>query len=172
MYKRQAQFESLIHPLLIMFSIPFAAVGVYLSLWLTGTTLNVQSLLGMLILIGIVVNNAIVLVDYINMLRREKGMPLIEAVEQGGRRRLRPILMTTLTAVLGLVPMALGYGPGAELQSPMARVVLGGMSTSTLITLIFVPVLYTTVEELRDVYHARRKARAGQPETTPLTVAK
>jgi len=100
----------------------------------------------LIMLAGIVVNNAIVLIDYTNLLRREYGHSLREAIELGGRRRLRPILMTTLTAILGLIPMALGFGEGGEVQSPMARVVIGGLTTSTLITLIFIPVLYYIIE--------------------------
>jgi HAE1 family hydrophobic/amphiphilic exporter-1 len=140
-----AQFESFVHPFIIMFSIPFASIGVIGALYITDTPVSVQSILGIIMLAGIVVNNAIVLVDYINMLRREKGLALEEAIEEGGRRRLRPILMTTLTTVLALVPMAFGVGSGGEMQAPMARVVIGGMLTSTLITLIFVPVLYAVV---------------------------
>ena len=142
-----SQFESLIHPLIIMFSIPFAVIGVILTLVLTGTTLNVQSLMGVVMLAGIVVNNAIVLIDYVNMLRRKHDMPLRQAVEEGGRRRLRPILMTTLTTALALTPMSLGLGEGSELQAPMARVVIGGLLVSTLITLILIPTVYTIVEE-------------------------
>ncbi len=143
-----SQFESLLHPLIIMFSIPFAVIGVILALVLTNTTLNVQSLMGVVMLAGIVVNNAIVLIDYVNLLRRTYGMPLREAVEEGGRRRLRPILMTTLTTALALTPMAIGLGEGSELQAPMARVVIGGLLVSTLITLVFVPTVYTIVEDM------------------------
>jgi HAE1 family hydrophobic/amphiphilic exporter-1 len=144
-----SQFESLIHPLIIMFSIPFAAIGVVLALLITGTTVNVQGLMGGIMLAGIVVNNAIVLIDYINMLRRKHGTELREAVEEGGRRRLRPILMTTLTTCLALTPMAIGLGEGSELQAPMARVVIGGLAVSTLITLILIPTIYTIIEERR-----------------------
>jgi HAE1 family hydrophobic/amphiphilic exporter-1 len=151
-----SQFESLVHPLVIMFSIPFALIGVILTLLVTGTTLNVQGLMGVIMLAGIVVNNAIVLVDYINMLRRKHGTGLLEAVEDGGRRRLRPILMTTLTTCLALTPMAIGLGEGSELQAPMARVVIGGLLVSTLITLILIPTIYTIVEERR-----QRAASAG-----------
>jgi hydrophobic/amphiphilic exporter-1 (mainly G- bacteria), HAE1 family len=141
-----AQFESFRDPLIIMFSIPLAGVGVALALFLTNTVFNMQAFIGLIMLAGIVVNNAIVLIDYTNLLRREYGHSLREAIELGGRRRLRPILMTTLTAILGLVPMAMGFGEGGEVQSPMARVVIGGLTTSTLITLIFIPVLYYIVE--------------------------
>jgi hydrophobic/amphiphilic exporter-1 (mainly G- bacteria), HAE1 family len=156
-----AQFESLRDPLIIMFSIPLASIGIVLALLLTNTTFNIQAFIGTILLAGIVVNNAIVLVDCINQLRREEEMSLREAVELGGRRRLRPILMTTLTTVLGLVPMALGLGEGGEVQAPMARVILGGLTTSTLITLVFIPILYTLVEERAE----RARTRAGAPES-------
>jgi HAE1 family hydrophobic/amphiphilic exporter-1 len=144
-----SQFESLVHPLVIMFSIPFALIGVILTLLVTGTTLSVQGLMGVIMLAGIVVNNAIVLVDYINMMRRKHGTALLDAVEDGGRRRLRPILMTTFTTCLALTPMAIGLGEGSELQAPMARVVIGGLLVSTMITLILIPTIYTIVEERR-----------------------
>jgi HAE1 family hydrophobic/amphiphilic exporter-1 len=142
-----AQFESLKDPLVILFSIPLATVGVVLMLFITNTTFNIQAFIGCIMLAGIVVNNAIVLVDYTNLLRRRDGMPLRQAVELAGRTRLRPILMTTLTTVLAMVPMAIGMGEGGEMQAPMARVVIGGLLTSTLITLVFIPMLYTFVEE-------------------------
>ena len=153
------QFESLVHPLVIMTSVPFGLIGVTLALALTGTTLNMNSLLGCIVLVGIVVNNAIVLVDYVNLLRRERGMGLEEALETGARRRLRPILMTTLTTILGLVPLAIGLGEGAEIQAPLARVIVGGLTTSTLITLVFVPCLYAVVE--------RRRVRARAASAAP-----
>lgn len=165
-----SQFENLHQPLIIMCAVPFAMIGVVLTLIWTDTTLNIQSILGTTLLAGIAVNNAIILVDYINLLRQEYGMPLYEAVEEGGRRRLRPILMTTATTVLALIPLSLGLGTGGEVQAPMARVVIGGMFTSTLITLVFVPVLYTLVEEglerLRSREHAQKKEateRSGDP---------
>lgn len=158
-----AQFESFRDPLIIMFSIPLAGIGVALVLFLTNTTFNMQGFIGVIMLAGIVVNNAIVLVDYTNLLRRDYGYSLREAIETAGRRRLRPILMTTLTTVLGLLPMALGIGEGAEVQSPMARVVIGGLTTSTLITLIFIPVVYYLVER----WGERKMAANGASETTP-----
>ncbi|MBI2423535.1 MAG: efflux RND transporter permease subunit [Candidatus Hydrogenedentes bacterium] len=170
-----SQFESLVHPAILMFAIPFAAIGVAIALLTTGTTLNIQSILGITMLAGIAVNNAIVLVDYINMLRREQGMPLQEAVEYGGRCRLRPILMTTLTTLLGLIPMSLAIGAGGELQAPMARVVLGGLISSTLITLLFVPVLYTAIEEFWERRSSKADARAqsvASAEDAPASVAK
>ncbi len=151
------QFESLRDPFIILFSIPLASVGVVGILILTGTNLNIQGFLGIVILLGIVVNNAIVLVDYTNLMRREYNVPLREAVITSGSRRLRPILMTTATTVLGLLPMALGIGEGGELQAPLARVVIGGLTTSTLITLVIVPIVYLTLEERAE----RSKARAG-----------
>ena len=153
-----AQFESLLHPLIIMFSIPFALVGVVLTLTLTDTTLNMQSMMGVIVLAGIVVNNAIVLIDYVNLLRRKHGMSLREAVEEGGRRRLRPILMTTLTTALALTPLALGLGEGGELQAPLARVVIGGLLVSTLITLILIPTVYTIAEERVALLRSRRSS--------------
>lgn len=141
-----AQFESLRDPLIILFSIPLAAIGVVLVLFLTETTFNQQAFIGVIMLAGIVVNNAIVLIDYTNLLRRQDKLLLRHAVELAGRR-LRPILMTTLTAIVGLLPMALGFGEGAEVQAPMARVVIGGLTTSTLITLLFIPTIYTMLEE-------------------------
>jgi HAE1 family hydrophobic/amphiphilic exporter-1 len=151
-------FESLLHPLVMLLSIPFAVIGVVLALLLTDTTLNVNSFLGMIVLVGIVVNNAIVLVDYINLLRRRDGQELIEAVVEAGRRRLRPILMTTFTTVLALMPVAIGIGEGSELQAPLGRVVVGGLLTSTLITLFFVPTLYVALERLRGQKRAAAQA--------------
>ena len=142
-----SQFESLRDPFIILFSIPLAAIGVTTILVLTHTTFNMQGFLGLIILVGIVVNNAIILIDYTNQLRRESGYALREAVVTAGARRLRPILMTTTTTVLGLIPMALGIGEGSELQAPLARVVIGGLTTSTLITLIVIPVVYMILEE-------------------------
>jgi HAE1 family hydrophobic/amphiphilic exporter-1 len=142
-----SQYESLRDPFIIMFSVPTAAIGVTLALKLTGTSFNLQAYLGVIMLAGIVVSNGILLVDYTNVLRRRDGLPVREAVELAGRTRLRPILMTALATMLGLVPMALGIGEGSELQVPLARVVIGGLLTSTFITLLFVPVVYTLFEE-------------------------
>jgi HAE1 family hydrophobic/amphiphilic exporter-1 len=142
------QYESLRDPFVVMFSVPLAAIGVILMLFLTGTTFNVQSFIGCIMLEGIVVNNAILLVDHTNLLRRRDGMPLREAIEEAGRRRLRPILMTATTTLVGLIPLALGLGEGGEAQAPMARAVIGGLLSSTLITLLFVPVVYSLFERL------------------------
>jgi HAE1 family hydrophobic/amphiphilic exporter-1 len=135
-------YESLLDPFIVMFSVPLAAIGVILMLFFTHTTFNVQAFIGCIMLGGIVVNNAILLVDHSNLLYQERGMALKEAIMEAGRRRLRPILMTALTTILALLPLALGLGEGAETQAPMARTVMGGLLSSTLITLVFVPVVY------------------------------
>lgn len=138
-----SQFESLRDPFIVMFSIPLAAIGVISTLILTNTTFNMQSFIGCIMLAGIVVNNAIILVDYTNLLRRRDKMPIHDAILESAKRRLRPILMTTLTTIVGLFPLALGLGEGGEVQSPMARVVIGGLISSTLITLVIIPILYS-----------------------------
>ena len=142
-----AQFESLRDPFIIILSIPLAGIGIVGALLLTGTAFGIQAFMGVIVLGGLVVNNAILLVDYTNLLRRRDGLPLREAVEQAGRTRLRPILMTTVTTLLGMLPMALGIGEGSELQAPLARVIIGGLLTSTLVTLVVVPIVYTIFEE-------------------------
>jgi HAE1 family hydrophobic/amphiphilic exporter-1 len=129
-----------------MFSVPLAAIGVILMLFLTGTTFNIQSFIGCIMLGGIVVNNAILLVDHTNLLRRKASMPIRDAIEEAGRRRLRPILMTAMTTIIALVPLALGLGEGGEAQAPLARAVIGGLLSSTIITLVFVPVVYSIFE--------------------------
>lgn len=159
-----AQFESLRDPFIILFSIPLAAIGVVLTLVLTETTFNMQAFLGIIMLIGIVVNNAIVLIDYTNQLRREQGFGVDDAVVTAGSHRLRPVLMTAITTVLGLVPMALGIGEGAELQKPMARVVIGGLLSSTMITLVLVPVVYAILEHRT---HARRAPSEAEMSALP-----
>jgi len=145
------QYESLRDPLVVIFSVPVAAVGVLATLFFTHTTLNVQSVIGCIMLGGIVVNNAILLVDQAGRLIRE-GMVSCEAIVEAGRRRLRPILMTTLTTILGLLPLALGIGEGSEAQAPLARAVVGGLTGSTLITLVLIPAIYS-------VMHPDRTAR-------------
>jgi HAE1 family hydrophobic/amphiphilic exporter-1 len=142
-----SQYESLRDPFIIMFSVPVAAIGVVLSLMMTGTAFSLQAYIGVIMLAGIVVSNAILLVDYTNTLRHRDNLPIREAVELAGRTRLRPILMTSLATILGLVPMALGIGDGAELQAPLARVVIGGLIASTMVTLVLVPAVYTLFEE-------------------------
>jgi len=137
-----SQFESLLHPFVVMFTVPMALIGVLLGLFIFGKTLSVVSIIGVIMLAGIVVNNAIVLVDYINTVRR-RGNSLREAILEAGPVRLRPILMTALTTILGLLPLALGIGEGTEVQTPMAIVVIGGLSIATLLTLYVVPVIYS-----------------------------
>ena len=140
-----SQFESLTEPFVIMFTVPFASIGVILVLLLLNMNVTVPVFIGGVLLIGIVVNNGIVMIDYINRLRK-KEHPLREAILIGARRRLRPIMMTTLTTCLALVPMALGFGEGAEMNAPMARVVIGGMLVSALFTIFFVPTLYASIK--------------------------
>ncbi len=143
-----AQFESFSHPFTILVAVPLAVVGAVIALGLTGNGLNTMSLIGMVILIGIVVNDAIVKVDFINQ-RRAAGRPLRDAILEAGRVRLRPILMTTVTTVLGLLPMALGVGRGADLRAPLAIGVIGGLLLATLLTLVVVPVVYALIEDVR-----------------------
>jgi HAE1 family hydrophobic/amphiphilic exporter-1 len=150
-----AQFESLSQPVLVMTSVPFAGIGVVAVLVLTGTTLNLNSFMGIIVLVGIVVNNAIVLLDAANQLRMS-GMPVLDAAVEASRRRLRPILMTTSTTMLGLLPIALGIGTGAEAQAPLARVIVGGLASSTLVTLVVIPVLYAVVIGISERRSANR----------------
>ncbi|HXV60679.1 MAG TPA: efflux RND transporter permease subunit [Vicinamibacteria bacterium] len=160
-----AQFERFFDPLVVMCSVPLAVIGVVPALLLTGTTINIQSLMGVIMLIGIVVNNAIVLVDYINLMRREYGMDVREAVIASGRLRLRPILMTTLTTVLGLLPLSFGIGAGGEIQASLARVVIGGLTASTLVTLVFIPVVYVAKEQLLSTLGSRFRLPFRSVET-------
>jgi HAE1 family hydrophobic/amphiphilic exporter-1 len=140
-----SQFESLIHPLVILFTIPLALVGAVLALFVTGTTVNIVAFIGIIMLAGIVVNNAIVLVDLINQLRAQ-GKQRIDAIMEAGTARLRPILMTSLTTTLGLLPMAMGFGEGSEVRTPMAITVIGGLTVSTLLTLVVIPVVYSLMD--------------------------
>ncbi len=158
------QFERFADPLIVMFSVPVAIVGVIPTMLLTGTSMNMQSIMGVIMLIGIVVNNAIVLVDYINLMRREQNLSTFDAVIQSGKLRLRPILMTTLTTVLGLLPLALGWGAGAEIQAALARVVIGGLIASTLITLVLIPVVYISVDKLLLYVSEKKREFIAVPE--------
>lgn len=143
-----SQFESLIHPFVILFTIPLALVGAVLALFITGTTINIVALIGVIMLAGIVVNNAIVLVDLINQLRAQ-GVDRFEAIMEAGSARLRPILMTSLTTALGLLPMAIGFGEGSEVRAPMAITVIGGLLVSTFLTLVVIPVVYSLLDRKR-----------------------
>ena len=140
-----SQFESLLHPFVVMFSLPLALIGVVVALLVTFSSLSVMVLIGLVVLAGIVVNNAIVLVDYARQLRKQ-GMEKLDALVEAGSVRLRPILMTTLTTVLGLLPMAIGLGEGAELRTPLAITLMGGLIFATALTLIVIPVVYATVD--------------------------
>jgi len=153
-----AQFESLSYPFIIMLSILFAFTGMFVALFITGQTLNMMSYIGGIMLVGIVVKNGIVLVDYIN-LNRERGMGIKEAVISGGKSRLRPVLMTTATTVLGMIPMALGIGEGAELWQTMGISIVGGLTFSTLITLLIVPVTYVMIAARQEKKKKKRKDR-------------
>lgn len=144
-----SQFRSLVDPLVIMFSVPLGVAGVALMLWATGTSLSVNSFMGIIMMIGIVVSNGVLLVDFANVLRR-RGLTLHDATVEAGRTRLRPILMTTIATLVGLVPMALGIGEGSETNLPLARAVIGGLTVSTGLTLFFVPVLYTWFDRFAD----------------------
>ena len=143
-----SQFESLIHPFIIMFALPLSITGVILGLLLTDYAFGMTAFIGIIILVGIVVNNAIVFIDYTNQLRKE-GMNVREALITAGVTRLRPIIMTALTTILGLLPLAIGTGEGSEIQAPMAVAVIGGLFTSTVLTLVVIPVIYSLVESMK-----------------------
>ena len=157
-----AQFESLLHPLIVMFSVPFSAIGLVAAFLLTNTTFTIVGFIGGIVLVGIVVNSAIILIDYINLLRKN-GVPLRESIVRGGKTRLKPVLMTTATTVFAMLPMALGFGTGAEMRAPMARAIVGGLTSSTLITLILVPTLYWIIESRLE----KRRISADEKNPTP-----
>jgi len=154
-----AQFESLWQPFIIMFCLPLSLIGVALALWVTGTPISVVVILGVILLGGIVVSNGIILIDFINQLRGE-GQPLREAVITAGKVRLRPIMMTAFSSAVGLIPLALGIGEGAQLQAPMARAVMGGILVATFLTLVVVPAIYIGAEELADRFRKPKKKPA------------
>ena len=136
------QFESFFQPFVIILAVPLAFIGVFILMLITNTSLNIMSLMGMVVLVGIVVNDSIVKIDIINRLRKEEGYDLLSAVKTGGKLRFRPILMTSLTTILGLIPLAIGIGEGSELTRPLAVTIIGGLTTSTILTLIIIPVIY------------------------------
>jgi hydrophobe/amphiphile efflux-1 (HAE1) family protein len=140
-----SQFKSLLDPLVIMFSVPLGVAGVYIALWITGTTLSVNSFMGIIMMVGIVVSNGVLLVDFARVLQ-SRGQPLLEATVLAGKTRLRPILMTTIATIVGLMPMALGIGEGSETNLPLARAVIGGLTVSTFFTLFLIPCLYSLLE--------------------------
>src|SRR5207237_5045359 len=149
-----SQFESCIHPLTVLLSVPLSAVGVILALFLSGRAFGLTAFIGLLMLVGIVVKNGILLVDYTNVLRA-RGTPRDEAVLTAGPTRLRPILMTASAAILGMLPLALGIGKGSETQAPMATAVIGGLFTSTALTLLVVPAVYTLFDDLGQALRRR-----------------
>jgi HAE1 family hydrophobic/amphiphilic exporter-1 len=159
-----SQFESFLDPFIIIFTIPLSFIGVAFALVITGTHVSVMALIGIIMLVGIVVNNGIVLVDYINQLR-ERGLSLNEAIIQGGQVRMRPVLMTALTTILAMLPLALGLGESGESWAPMARSVMGGLTIATVLTLVVVPVIYAVVEtrsaKITDKRSAKLKAKYG-----------
>lgn len=159
-----AQFESFLHPFTIMFSVPLALTGAILALFVTGRTLSMPSFIGLIMLVGIVVNNAIVLIDYIIQLR-QRGYNRTEAILEAGPTRLRPILMTTLTTVLGMIPMALGIGEGGETMAPLATAVIGGLSLSTVLTLVVIPLNYTLFDDISVKLRGKRKKNKTQQMT-------
>ncbi len=144
-----SQFRSLLDPLVIMFSVPLGVSGVFLMLWATGTTLSVNSFMGIIMMVGIVVSNGVLLVDFANVLRERDGLDIVSAVVRAGRTRLRPILMTTVATIVGLLPMAIGIGEGSETNLPLARAVIGGLAVSTFFTLFLVPALYSIADRWR-----------------------
>ena len=156
-----SQFESLLHPFVILFTIPLALVGAVLALLLTNSPMSVVVFIGLILLVGLVVKNAIILIDKVNQLR-EDGVPKREALVEGARSRLRPIVMTTLCTLFGFLPLALAFGEGAEVRSPMAITVIGGLLVSTLLTLVVIPVVYDLLDRRADEYYAEtlRKQRA------------
>jgi multidrug efflux pump subunit AcrB len=157
------QFESLVYPFIIMFTIPFAMSGVFIALWLTQTPLSIIALIGAIMLVGIVTKNGIVMVDYMNLLV-ERGSNVADAVIAGGKSRLRPVLMTSLTTILGMVPMAMGIGEGSETWQPMGISVVGGLVVSTFLTLFIVPALYAMMEGRKERKAARKAARQKEVE--------
>jgi multidrug efflux pump subunit AcrB len=163
------QFNSFIHPLTVLLAMPFAVTGAFVTLWLTADTLNMMSLIGLVLLMGLVKKNSIILVDYTNQLRGE-GKGLHEAILTACPVRLRPILMTSVATVAGAVPAALGIGPGAETRAPMARAIIGGIVLSTLVTLVLVPVFYVLVERLREASGRILSVPAGDAHAAKATI--
>jgi HAE1 family hydrophobic/amphiphilic exporter-1 len=166
-----AQFESLVHPFTVMLSLPLSVAGALGLLFVAGKTLNIFSMIGMIMLMGLVTKNAILLVDYTNLLRR-RGMARRDALLRAGPVRLRPILMTACSTIAGMIPVAIGLGSGAETRSPMGIAIVGGMLTSTVLTLVVVPVVYSLMDDLagwlRNIF-VRRPSSATVPE--PVTVS-
>jgi multidrug efflux pump subunit AcrB len=161
-----SQFGSFLQPVAIMASLPFSLIGVFLALLFTGTTLNIFSIIGVIMLMGLVTKNAILLVDFANRARRT-GASIAAALAEAGQVRLRPIMMTTAAMIAGMLPLALGLGEGGETQAPMGRAIIGGVITSTLLTLVVVPVLYTYIANGEERRRAKREARTHATPPVP-----
>ena len=154
------QFGSFLDPLAILISLPLSLIGVVLALWITGSTLNIMSLIGVILLMGIVAKNAILLIDFAKW-ARERGQPLREALIEAGRIRLRPIIMTTFALIAGMIPVAIGAGEGADFRAPLGRAVIGGTLTSTLLTLLVIPTVYEIMDQGREWLGARARRLFG-----------
>src|SRR5919205_1853787 len=167
------QFGSFLDPIAILISLPLSLIGVVLALWVTGDTLNIMSLIGVILLMGIVAKNAILLIDFAKWAREERGVPLRESLIEAGRIRLRPIIMTTLALIAGMIPVALGRGEGADFRAPLGRAVIGGVITSTLLTLLVIPTVYEILDGFKEWLLVRlfgRRLHTGEyrvPETAP-----
>jgi HAE1 family hydrophobic/amphiphilic exporter-1 len=162
------QFGSFLDPLAILVSLPLSLIGVVLALWVTHDTLNIMSLIGVILLMGIVAKNAILLIDFAKW-ARERGQPLREALIEAGRIRLRPIIMTTLALIAGMIPVAIGHGEGADFRAPLGRAVIGGTITSTLLTLLVIPTVYEILDDFREWVAAKfgRRAAPARAEGVP-----
>ncbi len=162
------QFGSFLDPLAILVSLPLSLIGVVLALWVTRDTLNIMSLIGVILLMGIVAKNAILLIDFAKW-ARERGTPLREALIEAGRIRLRPIIMTTLALIAGMIPVAIGHGEGADFRAPLGRAVIGGTITSTLLTLLVIPTVYEILDDFRGWVGAKfgKRVRGGHPAPVP-----
>ncbi len=161
-----SQYESFTDPLSIMLSLPLSLIGAIVGLWVSNSSFNIMTLVGIVMLMGLVTKNAILLVDFVKQ-QRAAGLSRTEAILKAGPIRLRPILMTTFATVFGMLPLALGLGPGAELRAPMARAVIGGMLSSTLLTLVVVPVVYTIIDDFVGMFRGKRAESQGNPESEP-----
>jgi HAE1 family hydrophobic/amphiphilic exporter-1 len=158
-----AEFESLLHPFTILTTIPFAIVGSILIFFILGQTLNIMALIGIIMLVGIAVNNSIILVDRILQIQKE-GVPRIEAIKQAGQQRIRPILMTKLTTILAMLPLTIGFGESVSLRAPMALAVIGGLITSTIMSLVVIPCVFDVLDGLKDRFRRKRKDEGEELE--------
>ncbi len=156
-----SQFESLVHPFTIFLTIPLAVVGSILTFFIMDKTFNIMAVIGIIMLAGIAVNNSIILVDRINQLIRD-GMDRRDAILQAGQQRIRPIIMTSLTTILALLPLTIGFGESASLRSPMALAVIGGLTTSTLMTLVVIPCVYDVLDRFKDLFVRRKESLVEQ----------